>query len=123
MVHDLAIPQDSCRVWTVARGFVRVVYIFQADQKWMDQLHSYIKSQKELNEKNPYYELDYDNILLCVGMKNDFMKEVNKNQQLKPLLQDFIKDNFNDYKSLKIGREQSKKSQVSSSQDSIRNFL
>lgn len=74
----------------------------------MDQLHSYIKSQKELNEKNPYYELDYDNILLCVGMKNDFMKEVNKNQKLKPLLQDFIKDNFNDYKSLKIGREQSK---------------
>lgn len=105
VVHDLAIPQDSCRVWTVAKSHIRVAYVFQADQKWMDHLHSYINAQNELNEKNPYYELDGDYILVCVGMKNDFKEEMGKNSQLYPLVEDYIKEDFKKYKSFEIGRK------------------
>lgn len=107
VVNDLAIPQDSCRVWTVAGDTIRVVYVFQADQEWMNQIHSYIKLQRELNEKIPYYELYGDYILICKGMENDFKEEMEKNPQLNPLVQDFIDRHFRDYKSLDIGREQS----------------
>lgn len=112
VAHNLAIPQDSCRVWTAAKALIRVVYVFQADQKWIDQLHSYVNLQNELNEKNPYRALRTSYIVWCNGMKNDFKEEIEKNPHLKPFVQDFIKGNFNDYEILKISATHSKSPKI-----------
>lgn len=101
--YDLTIPQDSCRVWTTNRGVVRVIYVFQTDQQWIDHIHSYVKSQNELNKKNPYYPLFEFSFLACTGMEKDFAREIEKNPRLEPLVKDFMKDDFCAYnKSLYI---------------------
>ncbi|WP_250715499.1 hypothetical protein [Akkermansia massiliensis] len=112
VVHNLAIPQDACRVWMVAKALIRVVYVFQTDQKGIDHIHSYVNLQNELNEKNPYYGLYTPYIVGCVGMKNDFKKEMEKNPQLKSYVQDFIKENFNDYEILKVGAAHSESPKI-----------